>query len=123
MRWPSSVTTTRSSIRTPSSPGQVDAGLDRHHLAGLQGVLGAAAEPRRLVDLEADAVAEPVAEALAVAGFVDHLARDASTSLPPSPAATASSAGCLGPPHQLVDLAAPRSPGSPMAKVRVQSEQ
>ena len=32
-------------------------------------------EPRRLVDLEPDAVAEPVAEVLAVAAVADHRAR------------------------------------------------
>ena len=39
-------------------------------------VLGALREPRRLVDLEPDAVAEAVAEVLAVAGGLDHRARD-----------------------------------------------
>ena len=56
--------------------GNVDPRLDRHHLAGLEHVLGAVRDARRLVDLEADTVAEPVAEALAVAGLLDDLAGD-----------------------------------------------
>ena len=55
---------------------QVDAGLDRHHFAGREHVLGALRDARLLVHLEPDAVAEPVAEALAVAGGADQLAGD-----------------------------------------------
>src|SRR3954469_6851484 len=56
---------------------QVDAGLDRHHFAGLEHVLGALRDARLLVDLDADPVAEPVAEALAVTGGGDPLTGDA----------------------------------------------
>ena len=74
---------------------QVDAGLDRHHFAGREHVLGARRDARPLVDLEADAVAEPVAEALAVAGGVDRArGRPRRASSPPTPALTASSAAC-----------------------------
>src|ERR1044072_2276092 len=50
---------------------QADAGLDRHHLTHPQRVLRARRDVRRLVHLEPDAVAEPVAEALAVPGGLD----------------------------------------------------
>ena len=53
----------------------VDAGLDRHHVAREQLVLGARAEARPLVDLDPDAVADAVAELVAVAGIGDRLAR------------------------------------------------
>ena len=58
------------------SPGHVDARLDRDRVARGERALGGLAEPRRLVHLEPDAVAEPVAEVLLVAGAVDDLARD-----------------------------------------------
>src|SRR5215208_2262443 len=56
----------------------VAAGLERDHVAGLQRV-GRAAEPRALVDLETDAVAEPVEEAVAQhgAGLLGELRRQA----------------------------------------------
>ncbi len=77
----------------PELARQVDAGLDRHHFAGREHVLGALREPRRLVHLEADPVAEPVAEALAVAGRRRSILRaTASTASPVAPAPTASSA-------------------------------
>ena len=56
--------------------GHVDARLDGHDVARRELALRRLGEPRRLVDLEPDAVAEPVAEVLAVAGRVDDLARD-----------------------------------------------
>ena len=59
---PSSVTTTRSSMRIPPSPREVDARLDGDDVAGLEHVLGLGSERRRLVHLHPDAVAEPVAE-------------------------------------------------------------
>src|SRR6476659_151519 len=54
--------------------GQVDAGLDRHHFARRQHVVGAGRETRRLVHLQPDPVAEAVAEALAEPGGGDRLA-------------------------------------------------
>ena len=64
---PSSVTIARSSIRIPAAAGEVDARLDRDDVAGDERVRRTPAEPRRLVHVEPDAVAEPVAEVLAEA--------------------------------------------------------
>jgi hypothetical protein len=58
-----------SSIRTAPFAGVVEAGLDRHHLPGTE-LAVQAADPRRLVDVQAHAVARPVEEALVPA--VDH---------------------------------------------------
>ena len=92
-RGPSGATTTRSSIRTPKLARHVDARLDGDDVAGLQRALAAGREPRRLVHLEPDAVAEPVAELLALAGRLDHArARRRRPSRTSAPAATASSA-------------------------------
>jgi len=54
----------------------VDARLDGDDHPGLQRDLALLGQPRTLVDLDAHAVAEPVAEVLGVAGAVDDLARD-----------------------------------------------
>src|SRR3954470_2519920 len=54
----------------------VDPGLDRDDVPGLERVRRLRRQARRLVDLQADAVPEPVAELLAVAGLVDDPARD-----------------------------------------------
>src|SRR6266700_769141 len=51
---------------------KVDPGLDRDDVAGRERVGRFAAQSRRLVHLDADAVAEAVAELLAEAGAVDH---------------------------------------------------
>ena len=119
------MTTTRSSIRTPKRAGQVDAGLDRDDVRPPRSSSSERGrEARPLVDLEADAVAEPVAEVLAVAGLGDHLAGDRVDLLAARPRrATASSAATCARSDQLVDLARLARPGSPVAKVRVQSEQ
>ena len=50
----------------PKLAGYVDARLDRDDVAGEQLVVGALRQPRRLVDLDPDAVSEPVSEELAV---------------------------------------------------------
>src|SRR3954469_6775261 len=50
--------------------------LDRHYVARLQRIAARHAQTRGLVDLEPDAVAEAVAEVLAVAGLADHVAGD-----------------------------------------------
>src|SRR4051794_23530347 len=50
---------------------QVHARLDGDDVACNQALFGAAGQARPLVDLEPDAVAEPVPEALAVAGVGD----------------------------------------------------
>ena len=61
------VTTVRSSIRTPSVSGQVDARLDGHDGANLEHLVGVlVGEPRTLVDLDADTVPESVAVLLGV---------------------------------------------------------
>ncbi len=65
-------------MRTPQPTGQVDAGLDRDHVPGAQRLLRRGPrQARSLVDLQADAVTEAVAEVLAVAGVLDHRTRDA----------------------------------------------
>src|SRR5438105_9241252 len=46
----------------PADAAQVDAGLDRDDVAGGEDVARLPVEVRALVELEADAVAEPVAE-------------------------------------------------------------
>ena len=53
----------------------VDPGLDRDHHAGSERGLALLGQPRALVDVEPDAVAEAVAEVLGVAGGVDDRAR------------------------------------------------
>ena len=60
----------------PAATRQVDPGLDRDHVAGLQPGLGGPREPRRLVDIEPDAVAEAVAEVIAMPGGGDQVAGD-----------------------------------------------
>src|SRR5436190_3633889 len=54
---------------------QIHAGLHRHDVPDGQLRLRRCAQPRRLVDLHPDAVAEPVAEVLAVPGRRDDVAR------------------------------------------------
>src|SRR3954468_11472050 len=54
----------------------VDARLDGHDVAGGERGLALLGEPRPLVDLQPDPVAEAVAEVLGVAGGVDDRARD-----------------------------------------------
>src|SRR5436190_6484134 len=56
-------------------PLEVDARLDRDHVALRERVGRRLRQPRRLVDVDADAVPEPVAEVVAEAGFRDHVAR------------------------------------------------
>ncbi len=46
----------------PEAAGEVDAGLDGDDVAGRERVGALGREPRRLVDVEAEAVSEPVAE-------------------------------------------------------------
>ena len=77
---------------------------------------------RPLVHLEPDAVAEAVAEAVAVAGGLDHLAGDAVDRLAFDAGRDRVQRGLLGLADGLVDLAR-RLAGSPVAKVRVPSEQ
>src|SRR3954470_19062970 len=59
-----------------AEPFEVDAGLDRHRVAGMQRVAGLEGEARRLVNRQADPVAEAVAEALAEAGIGDRVSRE-----------------------------------------------
>src|SRR5215208_6618098 len=59
-----------------SEARDVDPRLDRDDVAGLERVRRLRREARRLVDLQADAVPEPVPELLSVAGLVDDPARD-----------------------------------------------
>src|SRR5712692_1408888 len=57
----------------PAPPREVDTRLDGDDLSLRQHVCAGGAQRRRLVDLDAHAVAEAVAERLAVAGAVDHV--------------------------------------------------
>ena len=59
----------------PAAARHVHARLDGHHVAGLEHVVARARQPRRLVDLEPDAVAEPVAEVVPVPLGGDQVAR------------------------------------------------
>ncbi len=61
---PSSVTSTRSSRRQPPKPGRYEPGLHRHHVTGDERRGRSEPHARVLVHLQADAVAEPVEEAL-----------------------------------------------------------
>src|SRR5207248_4761211 len=67
------------------SPRHVDARLDRHRVARDQLSLRSNREGRLLVDLEANPVAEPVAELIPVAAVGDDASRDA-IELPPTDA-------------------------------------
>ena len=88
------------------APRDVDAGLDRHDVPGAQRLLGGGArEPRRLVDLQAHAVAEAVAEVLAVARPLDDLARDRVDLASAAARAHRAQAGELRAQDELVDLA------------------
>src|SRR5271165_1796277 len=60
----------------PEPARQVDAGLDGHDVADYQRVGGAPRQVRRLVDLQADPMTEPVAEALPIPAFVDDRPRN-----------------------------------------------
>ena len=87
-------------------------------------VVGALGEPRRLVDLEPDAVAEPVAEVLAVAARRSITPRATGVDLAAARAGgDALEPGELGSRHELVDLAGVLAETAPAATVRVQSEQ
>src|SRR5437764_2095546 len=59
----------------PEASGQVDARFDGDDVPRLKRRLVALGQPRRLVDLEAHAVAEPVAELIAAPGLLDRPAR------------------------------------------------
>src|SRR3954452_901275 len=59
----------------PAQALEVDPRLDGHDLALGERVARLAAEARRLMHLETEAVPQPVAELLAEAGLLDHLAR------------------------------------------------
>src|SRR5687767_14676376 len=62
---------------TDAAPArQVDTGLDREDHAVVQHVVGGATDPWRFVNLQADAVTEPMPEVLAVARFFDNAMGD-----------------------------------------------
>ena len=88
---PSCVTTTSSSMRTPNLPGEVDARLDRDDVPGREHVVGLRRHPRRLVDVEAETVTEPVPERAREPAVLDDAPRAASASTPGMPARIASS--------------------------------
>ena len=105
---PSSVTIGEVLDPDADRAGHVDARLDGHDLAGGQRRVRALRQPRALVDLGADAVAEAVAEVLAVAGGGDDLARDGVDLAPAGAGAHRGQRGLLSAEHQLVDLAVAR---------------
>ncbi len=72
---PSSVTITSSSIRIAEAAVEVDARLDGDDVAGRERVGALGREPRRLVDVEAEAVAETVAERAGEVAALDDVAR------------------------------------------------
>src|SRR5205823_15096682 len=55
----------------PAEPLEVDAGLDGDDASRRERLAGLAGEARRLVDVQPDPVAEPVAERLAEPGVLD----------------------------------------------------
>ena len=89
----------------PELARDVDAGLDRDHVAGLEHVLGGLAQPRRLVDLEPDPVAETVAEVVLVAAVADHRPGGLVGLLAADPGADRLEPGRLGGADELVGLA------------------
>ena len=100
----------------------VDPGLHGHDLAGLEARLDALREAGVLVDLQADAVAEAVAEVLAVSGGLDEVARGRVDLLPARPARTAATPACCAA-STVAWISASSSGSSPVAHVRVQSAQ
>src|SRR3954453_694522 len=59
----------------PAAPGQVDPGLDGDDHAGGDGAAARRAQERRLVDLQADAVTQPVHELVRLPGGGDDVTR------------------------------------------------
>ena len=94
-----------SSMRTPNSPGEVDAGLDREAHPGDERLLLALDHVRRLVGGDADAVAGAVDELLAVPRVGDHRASGPVDLLAGHAGPDRLDAGLLRLPHDLVDLA------------------
>ena len=93
-------------MRTPKRARQIHPRLDRHHVAGIERLLGALGEARRLVDLEPHPVPQPVAELVAVAGRHDRVARRRRRPrVPGRPGADRVEGADLGGAHELVDLA------------------
>ena len=104
-RPPVSVTVTMSSIRTPNSPGEVDARLDGEAHPGHQRLLLALDHVRRFVRGGADAVAGAVDELLAVPRVGDHLPGGPVDLLARDARPDRLDARLLGLPHDLVHLA------------------
>ena len=102
--------------------GQVDAGLDGDHRAGLQGITGTRGDSRGLVDLEAHAVAGAVHERVAPAGGGDDVATRPVDGRAVGAGAHGFASGPLALAHD-VPHAAGSGPGSPTLTVRVMSEQ
>ncbi len=94
--------------------GQVDAGLDRHDVTDQQRILARQArEARPLVNLEPDAVAETVAEVIALPRLLDHLACDRIDLFAVRTGLDRGERPFLGFQHERVDL--PGSRGDPLA--------
>src|SRR5512134_1252601 len=89
----------------PAEPRHVDARLDRHDGSRGQGVRGELApEPRPLVDVEPDPVAEAVREGVTVPGTLDDLSGGGVDLGPTHPLAHGVDAGLLGLADHIVDL-------------------
>ncbi len=63
----------------------IEAGLDGHHVTFVQNVLRGLGVERKFVDFEADTVARPVEEPVAVAGLDEHTAAGAVDRARPDP--------------------------------------
>src|SRR6266700_669530 len=93
----------------PAEAGKVDTWLHGDGRSGGDPTRGACPHPGRLVDLQADPVADRVAEVVAVAGRGDHLTGGAVDLAAADPGAQRGDARGLGLAHQLVEL--PLAPG------------
>ena len=95
-------------MRTPTAPGHVDPGLDGDDHARRQRGVALLGQPRPLVDVEPDPVAQPVAEVLGVAGGVDDRAGDGVDLAPGGAGAHGRQRRLLSLEDELVDLAVAR---------------
>ena len=98
---PSLVTTTMSSMRTPTRPGQNTDGSIVNVIPASSGVV-LLADERVLVDVQPDAVAGAMAEPVAVPGVDDHLAARRVDLAGQRPRLDGGEAGGLGGDHRVV---------------------
>ena len=89
-------------MRTPPQPGKVDPRLDRHDHSRLQYHLAVGGQPRRLVDLQPQAVSQPMAEVPSEAGLVNDLAAPRRSSPWPPPGSNRGDGPQLGLQHNSI---------------------